>query len=39
VAKVLTFKRGSYLIDVSWEIATGSDKAIGPARLLPVAAQ
>ena len=30
VAKVLTFKRGSYLIDVSWEIANGSDKAIAP---------
>lgn len=30
VAKILTFKRGSYLIDVSWEIANGSDKAIAP---------
>ena len=30
VAKLLTFKRGSYLIDVSWEIANGSDKAIAP---------
>ena len=30
VAKVLTFKRGSYLIDVNWEIANGSDKAIAP---------
>ncbi len=28
--KVLTFKRGSYLIDVAWEIANGSDKAIAP---------
>src|SRR5574343_941974 len=30
VAKILTFKRGSYLIDVSWEIANGSDKPIAP---------
>ncbi|MBS1143873.1 MAG: yidC [Proteobacteria bacterium] len=30
VAKVLTFKRGSYQIDVAWEIANGSDKAIAP---------
>ncbi|MBS1141186.1 MAG: protein translocase subunit yidC [Proteobacteria bacterium] len=30
VAKVLTFKRGSYLIDVAWEVANGSDKAIAP---------
>src|SRR5574343_899480 len=30
VAKVLSFKRGSYLIDVSWEIANGGDKAIAP---------
>jgi len=30
VAKLLTFKRGSYLIDVNWEIANGSDKAIAP---------
>ncbi|WP_295005102.1 membrane protein insertase YidC [uncultured Dechloromonas sp.] len=30
VAKILTFKRGSYLIDVSWEIANGGDKAIAP---------
>ena len=30
VAKILTFKRGSYLIDVAWEIANGSDKAIAP---------
>jgi YidC/Oxa1 family membrane protein insertase len=28
--KVLTFKRGSYLIDVAWEIANGSGKAITP---------
>jgi YidC/Oxa1 family membrane protein insertase len=27
---VLTFKRGSYLIDVAWEVANGSDKAIAP---------
>ncbi len=30
VSKILTFKRDSYLIDVSWEIANGSDKAIAP---------
>ena len=30
VAKILTFKRGSYLVDVAWEIANGSDKAIAP---------
>ena len=30
VAKILTFKRGSYQIDVAWEIANGSDKAIAP---------
>jgi YidC/Oxa1 family membrane protein insertase len=30
VAKTLTFKRGSYLIDVAWEIANGGDKAIAP---------
>ncbi len=30
VTKVLTFKRGSYVVDVSWEVANGSDKAIAP---------
>ncbi|HLO64847.1 MAG TPA: membrane protein insertase YidC [Azonexus sp.] len=30
VAKILTFKRGSYLIDISWEIANTGDKAIAP---------
>lgn len=30
VAKILTFKRGSYLIDVSWEVTNGSDKAFAP---------
>lgn len=30
VAKVLTFSRGSYLVDVAWEISNGSDKAISP---------
>lgn len=30
VAKILTFKRGSYLIDVNWEIANNGDKAIAP---------
>ena len=28
--KILTFKRGSYAVDVSWEITNGSDKAINP---------
>lgn len=30
VAKILTFKRGSYLIDVAWEITNGSDKPLAP---------
>ncbi len=30
VAKVLTFKRASYEIDVAWEIANGSDKPVAP---------
>jgi len=30
IAKILTFKRGSYQIDVAWEITNGSDKAIAP---------
>lgn len=30
IAKILTFKRGSYLIDVAWEITNGSDKAFAP---------
>ncbi|MFZ2267628.1 MAG: membrane protein insertase YidC [Azonexus sp.] len=30
VAKILTFKRGSYIIDVAWEIANGGDKAVAP---------
>ena len=30
VAKILTFKRGSYSIDVAWEIANGSDRTIAP---------
>lgn len=29
-AKVYTFKRGSYLIDVAWEIENGSQKVITP---------
>jgi YidC/Oxa1 family membrane protein insertase len=28
VAKILTFKRGSYLVDVAWEIANQSDKPL-----------
>lgn len=28
VAKVLTFKRGSYLVDVAWEVLNGSDKPL-----------
>ena len=28
VAKILTFKRGSYLIDVAWEVVNGSDKPL-----------
>ena len=30
VAKILTFKRGSYLVDVAWEIANGSAKVFAP---------
>ena len=30
VAKVYTFKRGSYLIDVAWEIDNGSGKPLAP---------
>ena len=30
VAKVFTFKRGSYVVDVAWEVDNGSDKAIVP---------
>jgi len=30
VTKILTFKRGSYLVDVAWEIANGSAKAFAP---------
>ena len=30
VTKILTFKRNSYLVDVAWEIANGSDKAFAP---------
>ncbi len=28
--KVLTFKRGSYAVDVAWEVTNGSDKVIAP---------
>jgi YidC/Oxa1 family membrane protein insertase len=30
IAKVLTFKRNSYMVDVAWEIANGSDKPLAP---------
>jgi YidC/Oxa1 family membrane protein insertase len=30
VAKILTFKRASYQIDVAWEITNGSDKPLTP---------
>ena len=30
VAKILTFKRASYVIDVAWEITNGSDKPLAP---------
>ena len=30
VTKILTFKRGSYLVDVAWEIANGSAKVFAP---------
>ena len=30
LAKILTFKRGSYAVDIAWEIANGSDKPFAP---------
>lgn len=30
IARILTFKRSSYVIDVAWEIINGSDKPIAP---------
>ena len=30
VGKVYTFKRGSYLVDVAWDIANGSSAAVAP---------
>ncbi len=30
IARILTFKRGSYVIDVAWEIVNGSDKPVAP---------
>lgn len=30
VAKILTFRRNSYVVDVAWEITNGSDQAIAP---------
>lgn len=30
IAKILTFKRSSYAIDVAWEINNGSDKPVAP---------
>jgi YidC/Oxa1 family membrane protein insertase len=30
VAKILTFKRGSYSVDVAWEVTNTSDKAVTP---------
>ncbi len=30
IAKILTFKRSSYAIDVAWEINNGSDKPLAP---------
>lgn len=30
IAKILTFKRASYQIDVAWEITNGSDKPLAP---------
>jgi YidC/Oxa1 family membrane protein insertase len=30
VARILTFKRGSYVIDVAWEIVNGSNKSMTP---------
>lgn len=30
VAKILTFKRASYVVDIAWEISNGSAKAVAP---------
>ncbi|MDD2884031.1 MAG: membrane protein insertase YidC [Dechloromonas sp.] len=30
LAKIMTFKRGSYVVDVSWEVVNGSDKPLAP---------
>jgi YidC/Oxa1 family membrane protein insertase len=30
VAKILTFRRGSYVVDVAWEITNGGDQPIAP---------
>ena len=30
VAKIFTFRRGSYVVDVAWEVDNGSDKALAP---------
>ena len=30
LAKTLTFKRGSYVVDIAWEISNGSDKPFAP---------
>ncbi|WP_415032955.1 membrane protein insertase YidC [Azonexus sp.] len=30
VARILTFKRGSYVVDAAWEIVNGSEQAITP---------
>ena len=30
IARILTFKRASYVVDVAWEIVNGSDKPLAP---------
>jgi YidC/Oxa1 family membrane protein insertase len=30
IARILTFKRSSYIVDVAWEIINGSDKPLAP---------
>ena len=30
IARILTFKRSSYVVDVAWEIVNGSDKPLAP---------
>ena len=39
VAKILTFKRNSYLVDVAWEIDNAAGKALNAHAYLPAPAR